>query len=95
MFHYFCLFVCTLVINPDSIFALLSSVYYTHTCISHHNIIHVGWSDCTNDCITEWTCCGIGHITKTWSKCGLQEGGTYITSLYSEREGGSLRSLLC
>ena len=93
MFRYFCLSFCILFINPDSIFTLLYifCVLYTHLYISHHII--VGWSDCTDDCITEWTCCGIGHITKTWSKCGLQEGGTYSQSVL--RAGGSdLRSSL-
>ena len=53
-------------------------------------IIHVGWSDCTDDCISKWTCCGIGHVTKAWSKCGLQEGSMNIQSVLRDREGGKV-----
>ena len=41
--------------------------------------IIIGWSDCTDDCIPKWKYCGVGYVNKTWSKCGLEEGGECIT----------------
>ena len=38
--------------------------------------------DCTDDCISKWTCGGGEYITTMWSKCGPSERGLCLIHIF-------------